>query len=395
MSTFTSYRVLMRIHLPPPTEGHLEAKEIVQFDGTTLKKGDGSVVKLPFSTAITAAINAGWLVPLDSTETEYVPKAAGIEVRAAQSTGEKREVVDVMTVQSEERDLGTRINIRSNADHTQATDRRAAEDARSAKIVSQGAPTGAKTTTLGVVRADGDDGRVVGRFKTSAQSEPIVVGRTDHAVVSKLDNKSTIEVERMGRVVRSATGDVDEAISGEKLTDLLPNAASSKVPAGTFTNDGVEVVSAGSSVGGADSGVVVGRLPSKVANKNAVALEGALRKWSDTGETWDGKPAQLPELSTMARAALTALDEARQEIADLKAAMVVVAPLPEEVGATPESKPVPSSNLEWDVSIHWRSRQKIALDEHGDNIEALRQIVAAEKSKAVISALEARIAELS
>lgn len=371
MAEFQKYRALTRIHLPPPNEGHLETKEVVSFDGTTLLRDDGTKIELPFPTAIRGAIKAGWLVPIDSDVTQYTPKSAGVEVRAAQSTGEKRERINVMTVQDEERDLGSRMAIRKGADQN------------SAKRVSQGARTGV------VVQRDDSGGVVVGRFKTSAKSEPVQVGRDDHKVRNAADMKSKVEVERMGKPVRSATftGDVQEARSGDTLTDLLPDAESSGRPEGTFVNDGVAVSSAGSSVGGSDDGVIIGSVDRKAAaapvDKNTEALENALRSWADTGTTWNGKPVDLADMSVMVKATLRSLDAARSNVA--------AAP-PE---AAPEAPTEEASEFSWDVSTHWKTRVALALGTYGDDPEALKAILELEPSAGVKKAIKARLEELA
>lgn len=378
MSNFVTYRAVTRIHLPPPVEGHLEADEVVSFDGAVLKKSDGTVLKIPYPTAIDAAIKAGWLVPEESEVTEYVPKPAGVEVRQAQSTGEKREVVNVMTVENEDVDLGSRKSVRANADHTK---------------VSSGAPSGA------VVQRDGDDGVVVGRFKSSAQSEPVVVGKDDQRVKKQIEASGKPQVERIGTVVRSATGDVAEARSGDDLEDLLPDAASSERPEpGIFKDDGVEVGSGGSSsTGGAEDGVVVGKVAkaapiSPQLDRNKEVLVKALRKWVEEDVTWNGKPVNLNELKMMAGAALAFLDEAT-------AKATTKAPSPADPPAT---VPDPLANFDvgngvgpWSLKTHWKTRMKVALAEHGDSISDLTYIIAQENSKSVITRLQKRIAELS
>jgi len=370
MSESHTYRAITRIHLPPPEEGHLNAKDIITFDGKIARREDGSEIKLPYPTALNGAIKAGWLVPIDSTVTEYVPKSAGVEVHQAQSTTEKRERVNLMTVQSEERDMGDRITLRAEADHN------------SAQKVSRGAPTG-------VVVSDDSGGVVVGKLG-SPKGAPIEIGKGDQAARSKLDNSGPVQVVRVAR----ATGDVQEARVGETLADLLPDAASSNTPEpGIFVNDGVEVGSAGSSIGGQDDGRVVGKVgeaPRKVSqdlDRNGPALEGALRKWVDTDETWDGKPASLGEVKIMAKSALRSLAAARSELRALKEAA------PAE--KAPETKGAASSPaFSWDLKTHWRTRQKVALNDHGDDPKMLTAIMAAENSDAVKKAVGARLAEL-
>lgn len=372
MSDFRTYRAITNIHLPPPVGGQLTSQEIITFDGTTIKREDGTELKLPYPSALNGAIKAGWLVPIESTTTEYVPQSAGVEVRAAQSTGDKREVINVMTVQNEERNLGDRVALRAGADHN------------SAQKVSRGAPTG-------VVVADDSGGVVVGRMKTSAKGGTIEIGKGDQAIKNKIDNGAPAGVEKVAR----ATGDVQEALVGDSLQDLLPDAASSKTPEpGVFENDGVQVSSAGSSVGSQEDGVVVGkvgepRAVSKDLDRSASALEKALRSWAETGKTWDGKPPALLEIAVMVKSVLRSLDLARNEVVSLTAQV-------EALQATPKADAVAEAptEFEWDLATHWKTRQKSALNEYGDDAEALNAILAAENSAAVKKAVTARLAEL-
>jgi hypothetical protein len=254
------------------------------------------------------------------------------------------------------------------------------------------------------VQRDGDDGVVVGRLKSAAQSEPVRVGKDDQRVKKELESKTKLEVERIGTVVRSATGDVAEARSGDDLEDLLPDAASSDRPeAGIFKDDGVEVSSGGSSTGGAEDGVVVGKVAkaspiSPQLDRNKAVLVKALRRWVEDDVTWNGKPVNLNEMKMMAGAALTLLDEAT---AALEAASQP-AETPEIPAPAPAEEPVPDPLRDfevgvgtWDLKPHWKTRQKTALAKYGDSIGDLTSIIEQEKSKSVIARLEQRIAELS
>ena len=375
MSEFITYRALTQIHLPPPEEGHLMKGEVVLFNGVELRREDGTKINIPFPTAIGGAVKAGWLVPLASTETQYVPKPSGVEVRSAQTTGDnKRELVEVMTAHDEEVSVGNRIAIREQADHN------------SSKKVSRGAPTGV------VIERDDDSGVVVGRFKNSAQGTPIEVGKNDHQAKSAFDNKSRVEVERIGRVVRSATGNVEEARSGDTLADLLPDAASSDTPKpGIFQNDGVHVASGASVVGDQGDGVVVRRVASASPglDRNSEALEKALRGWADTGKTWDGKPVNLSDMTVMVKSVLRQLAVVRA------AAQRVIDAVPEEVlvfEAAADSEG--SAPFEWDLTAHWKTRHSTAINKYKDDPEALQAIISAENSKAVIKAAQARLSEL-
>lgn len=373
----SSYRSTKKIHLPAPEEGAIEEGTIVQWDGKTLTLASGEERKLSNAGSLVAAIKLGWLVPEADTESTYIPRPGGVEVRTAQSTGDARERVAVMTVQDEERDLGTRGAVRR---------------AGNVNAPSGAAPTGA------FVERDDDSGRVVGRFANSAKSAPIEIGKDDQKVKNKLDNATEVRVERMGTPVRSATGDVQAARVAEDLTDLLPEAVSSGRPAATFNNDGVQVSAGGSPVGGQEEGVVISKIgsapPEKVEklDRSAAALENALRKWAESGETWDGNPVHLGELSVMIKSVLRDLDTTRRKLAAAQSAPVDLPEPPEE--DEPAPLPLPGGNVEWDTTLHWKKREMIALTDYGQDPVALQQILAQEPSAGVQKAIRARLDEL-
>lgn len=216
-----SYKALQKIHLggaEPPT--HIDQNEIVMFDGSSLKRANGLEVKLQFPGALQGAIKAGWLVEAGSAQTSMKAKPAGIQVHVAQSSTPERAAVKSTTIQDEERNVGTIASVRpagSPGTHVAA---------RSGELSS--------AASLKVVReTDDDSGVIVSRFKTSAVASSVEIGKNDQAIVNKIDNAARVSVTRPeDQIVRkaTATGDVQEAISGEELEELLPDAASSGRP---------------------------------------------------------------------------------------------------------------------------------------------------------------------
>ena len=210
------YKSKMKLHLGE-TGDVLLPGEVIEFNGgNTLIRTGGKEVTLQYPDAMLGAVKAGWLVPENEEAGEYVPQPAGVEVRSATSTGENRTKLTVVTVQDEERGIGHIGDVRE-----------AANDGRGDVPEVHQASDAAKTRTASARDAGGDEGVVVSRFKSSARSAPVEIGKDDRQVKQALDNKSTIEIEK----VSVATGDVEEARSGETLEDLLPNAATSGTPA--------------------------------------------------------------------------------------------------------------------------------------------------------------------
>lgn len=356
MADATMYLAKIKIHLggsEPPS--YIEKGDSVQYDGQSVRlNGSEDLIKLTNPGALKGAILKGWLVEEGSSNAEYRPKAAGVEVRSAVSSGRERDLVNVMTVQEEEQDRGTIADVRGEG----APPVHVAKDSK--QIFERTSDKNAPVKKSMAVTRDTDDGVVVGRMKTSATSEAVEIGKGDDKIRSKLDNNPSVSIEKFGK----ATGDVQEARSGDTLEDLLPDAASAGVPEGTFKNDGVEVMSAGSSIGGAEEGVVVGKIAEAAKRVLPKDFGAALRQWVNTGETWDGEPMTQEIFKTLAKWALRKIDA-----------------LSATVEADPEPEEAPA--FEWDTSPHWK-RRVIKANEYAGDPDTLRAILAAESSPGVL-----------
>ncbi len=245
-NVFLPYRALTKIHLGA-TNDTLAKDEVVLFDGYTLKKGDKNH-DLP---SLQGAVKVGWLV-LDSSEktsSDYRPQSANVQMGEAVSKNEKRTLrTSTMVVHNDEQDVGELSAIRGSK----------------ALPIHDSKNSGNLKKVASTPSTDDGDGVVVGRFKTSAKAGPIEIGKDDRRVVQKLDSQSSV------RVVKP-TGDVNEAIVGEDLEDLLPDASSSSKPlpglAGEGRGDESEmrakaVFSSGSSEASSE-GEVVGKVVSQ------------------------------------------------------------------------------------------------------------------------------------
>jgi len=295
---FQSYRAITKIHLGAISDNLSEGEEI-EYDGHVLKRGSDE----HSLHSLRAAIKVGWLVPVEDTSSIYVPRPAGVKVHKADGTDDSE--IDLDTVFETDVNMGTLDEVRPDA-----------------------APKTHKATAAG--QQNSSEGKVVSRIKTSAKSDTVQIGKDDRQVVASLDNKSGIEVER----VAVATGDVQEAIGGEDLTELLPDAESAGIPKPGPSGEGAGDQSesrarsaAGSTVGGADDGVVVARI----------------------GE---------------------------------------IAPEPD--GLTFIQQFIPG--FEWDMGIQWAKRVKIACEKYGD-IPAVLDYINSVETETVKKHLAKRLAE--
>ena len=197
---FQPFRAITKIHLGAINDNLHEGEE-VEFDGFTMKRGGGT----HSLHGLRAAVKVGWLVPVESPLTQYIPQPAGIKIHRAD--GMSTEEIDVPTITQEDVYVGDLRDVRpSNAPPLH-------------KASKAGEVHGAKPQNT-------DEGVVVSRFKTAARQDAVEVGKDDRRIVKELDNKTNVDAER----VATATGDVDEPIGGHELTELLPGAASSGTP---------------------------------------------------------------------------------------------------------------------------------------------------------------------
>ncbi len=341
---FRSYRAVTKVHLGA-IEDNLEEGEVVEYDGQTMKRG-GDEHQIA---TLRAAIKVGWLVPEEQEGGEYVPQPADIIIHDAESTGQDRgEGRRMGTAYDEEKDLGNR------------------KDIRAGKTASEGAPTGAKVmteaeeaqigaTTTAVTEA-GQEGEVVGRFKSSAKGGRVEIGKDDRKVVSQLDNKSKLEVEKIVRA--KATGDVQETTVGDDLEELLPDAVSSKKPKPGIAGEGE-----GQETGEQRAARLAAERKAKLAASDAENNVTVTQTSGSIGGQEDGviigsiKKASEPE---------PADDEPAEEVppeAILQAKIEMIRQF------------VPG--FEWDMSDHWRTRVKNALN-YKDSMPVLNAILSIE-----------------
>lgn len=191
---FVSLRATTKIHLGQIGEDVLE-DDIVEFDGQTLKIG-GHEHAL---SALKGAIKAGWFVVASDTKSKYTPKPAGVRIKTSltqEDENSDRAEMTVQTINDEERVVG---EIKS------------ATDTSNAPVEDQEAVS-------------------VGTIKTQAKQK---VNLADTAAVQKELSRlekplPKADIKKIAKPV--ATGDVQEAIGGEELTELLPDAAVPETP---------------------------------------------------------------------------------------------------------------------------------------------------------------------
>lgn len=233
---FIAFRAVTTFHLGD-FEKDIQKDEVIEFDGSTLKMGPDTHQY----SKLRGAISAGWLVPDSDEGGVYIPRPAGVEVRPAESRGANRGPArQVGVVADEERDVGTRSAVRENA--------RKPQGERTPRVAATGVRAADKTSSYEVVREASSEGRVVarGRFSVpagSAARDP--ENRVEIGSTKESDFKRSVGGQTEGKsidkvVVHVASGDVDEAIVGDDLEELLPNAASSGRPGARVGSEDAE-----------------------------------------------------------------------------------------------------------------------------------------------------------
>ncbi len=234
---FVKYRATTGIHL---LERIMQMDEECEFDGMVLKwAGDDHT--LP---SMKGAVKDGWLVPADDVDAVYVPKSADIMVGPADRAGSKQKTRMPLESIEDEQLVGTveGSNVKTEAAEQKGLPRKAAGRKPKAK---RAAPTnlgGKKRKKFQVEVHESQDGVPIARLKNPAIQNPVIKdGSAAQREIRRLDNaqgNTPIQVEKIaaGRKERRqkkkkiASGDVEEAITGRELPELLPDAIATKKP---------------------------------------------------------------------------------------------------------------------------------------------------------------------
>ena len=191
---FQSFRVVVEKISVGAIDGYLTQNEIVEYDGFNLKQGEKSV-NVP---SLSSAIKVGWLVPANSSVRSAAPVTAGVKIHKADGSGRE---ITYKNVESEERQVHT------------------VEQTRIKRLAGNAPKRDSESESEGVV---------VSRVKTPTNFGKVEVGKDDHAIIRNIEN-SGLKVERLANA-KSHSGDVSEAMAGDELEDILPDAASSGTP---------------------------------------------------------------------------------------------------------------------------------------------------------------------
>lgn len=183
--SFETFRVVTQIHLGR-LERYLEKDEEIEFDGHTLKY-EGDLVAIP---QLRGAVMSGWLVPSSDTTTTYKPRSANIHIRPAQAANieDRGKPMPVTQAYDDNRVVGSVHTFRT--------------------------PEGREVS---------GDGETVGKIATPARQRTRL---TDTSAAQQEINRLSNNPPPSVTAAAIATGDVDVAIVGDTLEEVLPNAIS-------------------------------------------------------------------------------------------------------------------------------------------------------------------------
>lgn len=303
---FVALKARTKFHLGS-LEKDVNQGDVIYFDGEVAKIA-GKEHNLQ---QIGAAVRAGWLVPVDSASAAepYRPQPAKMEVRPAQSTDKDRGASrELRTIHDEERDLGNLKKVRDRGD--------------------------------GVVRREvvaedaSGEGVAVGKIKRAAVQKTILTAENATRVaqeINKIDNVQGTS-DRLATPLKAvATGDVQEARSGDALDELLGDSAvSSEVPAPGPAGEG-------------NSPHLTG---DEKAMRVAAATEAARR----------ARKAQVGAEEPKEAAPAPSSDEEAPEQIDLMSLAAKVALVRAVI-----------PKFEWDMTRHWKVRVADAVKTYGKN----------------------------
>lgn len=380
--TFQSFRAVAKIHLGKIATDVREG-DIIQFDGQTIKLGgvDHSYPELR------AGIRVGWFVPEADNISNYKPKPADTNVRAAVESKTKGKKQALPTVSDDEKDMGPargRHVVKAD-DPDEATE--VASFSREVKnqddLERPVGPSIRRTASEQKTDSVGnEDARPVGKVRTPAVMKTVVSDGTQAArEAARLDNAPP------PRAILNTPKGAIHAAEAEKVESILDTLN---------PEDQARIVQ--------EQRKAQAQAAAKAAAKAEPAEEAAPKKV----EPKAAKPAQVPDAPPpMTREQQIAA--ARLLLAEEDARVAAAAAPPKAAPkAVPPKKKAPTSieqiviegtdldlghGVKWDKTLHWRTRAKIAAEQYGTNQVVLEAIRAVE-APAVVALIAERLAAI-
>jgi hypothetical protein len=368
---FYEFRATAKVHLGAiPLD--IWEDDLVEFDGQTLRYA-GADYSVP---SLRAGIKAGWLVPSDDNVSRYISQPAGVKVRPA--TPQTRAEGDSMVFEAaseEEAVVGTlegHQERREASRHTKPSRRASREDStppqRHARKEAAPPPRAAP--------------------KPVRIEEPAAVDYSQASDISDSDKKAIERADAINRqrIAEALAQEVPEP--GEY--DEPDEAPQKKFGVIQVDDQGGEVVGKQYKFSGAAAGA-----PGDASLREAVPISKMSRHAGRAVATTpqEERPRPAGQRTQVPAEGNTDIAEKLDGGATGDVAEALTGDALTELLPNAAQGPSPTDPVKWDKSPHWRTRVKLAVENHGDDPAMIDQIKSVESPgvvKAIDQALAAR-----
>lgn len=330
---FQTYRALTKISFGK-AEMDVFKDDVIDYDGFTLRIAGKDVA----DPAVRGAINAGWLVPVADNVSQYMAKKSDIRLRPALNAGAKADLESsLVELQDEEREVGSL-------------------DASNAKRKAA-APGGAQ--------------------QHRSVSAPV----DDDSEMAELRRKNQIMQAQLDQLLRAQSAPASgapKAFAGSQVIrdsdDYQDSSGQGAVPVATFKTAAVQ---------------------------NFVASADNISKMSQSLQA-DGRPLAVEPRKVASSVQLTR-ESATGDVMESREALDVADLLPDAAKGIPKGpsgvvntegedkypatvvflKDGKGNQFPWDKAHHWKVRIKTALTKYGEDMVALKAIIAVEDAGVV------------
>lgn len=370
----------------------------IEFDGRTVKMGGGTY-NCP---QMSIAVRVGWVVPFEDVTSRYVPQASGVQLHAAQATGEKREEITTPTVVNEERVVKKMTSGKTVPQHVtveEPTRPTQVIQADPPEIVPQ-RPVPSIKTASGVLDVEEAD-RINRARLAEVLAQPVKKADLSYGQRHNTVEEGDAPKKAGGKFAVLAMDGQQGTVVGEVRTSSFSAATGSeatkrRVDATKITSTAVESVNEpGGIIRNAaartfSTGEAIQNVGARVESTSEMIRMSAIPKIaSSTVVVAEGNESILATRGGMTGDVV--VSSSGEDLADL---------LPDAVVAgLPNSSSPPTKTREeaiqdilegWDRSRHWTLRVQEAVDFYGGSPEVLEALYAVE-SKGVTRQIKAKL----
>jgi len=339
--------------------------ETVEFDGQTLRM-KGTEYTIP---ELRAGVKVGWIVPVEVMPAAYKAKPADVRVRSAQD--KKGAKTSLATVQDDERDVGpaVRKNAKDTAEKKETFSReiRVQDDVERDVGSAVGRITGVEKTAATPVSSGGVESQ-----------NPRTIGKIGSSMRVVSDTTEAQDAKPIGRIATPAVQKtvISDAAAAARAAKNLDDGPPRRAAAAVIPAKGARDLHAAEA--------------EKVEDIiDALEPEGRAKMMAEQRkQKLAGSKASAP----VAKAVATPAPAAKPKVAAKPRARSAPTTV-EEVIVRGDEIDLPVG-IKWDLTIHWRSRAKIASEKYGSNAEVLAAIRAVE-SPAVNALINERLVALA